>query len=478
MTTISTRISYIHSDTTAVSVDTEVALGNTYEMTGECNVVIMQDSIDTAGHLLSQDTITSVDFDESQDRDNMNSGDASSKSFRQLVSPTRPHNDADEAIVDATLQQPLSPPPLLVQCPNVNDVLFPMEGFTMWPGNMYCNRIIQQYQSKLVTSSQNKADQAQIILEIIHLIQSQHHSSTGNDDESGSGNIGDARFLKAIQVPYRKSNENQNSNHKNNERQRFNIVNDSGDAIPSKTIWEVMYESDVLIQLSKILAFDSNANHANATASNIKKDAAQNEESQISTSAMAILQGLYYVPNYYPSRSEKRPHEYRSGDEETEGSYCSSSEEGDDEYESMSIKRRRVVHRKEDDYKPIATKTSKSSFQSNKANKTSNGPRNTSSTKSSAAHNARPQHLPPVKVSMIGRIMVHGAEHGTTAPSESSSIKSPHNSDTTNHRVNFQYKPKPMKSHQAMFEQEGLECLPKGVTVRPSGKWVRRFSSY
>jgi len=42
-------------------------------------------------------------------------------------------------------------------------------------------------------------------------------------------------------------------------------------------------------------------------------------------------------------------------------------------------------------------------------------------------------------------------------------------------KVNFHYKPKPTKSHKAVLEQEGEAELPKGVTVRPSGKWVRRW---
>lgn len=41
--------------------------------------------------------------------------------------------------------------------------------------------------------------------------------------------------------------------------------------------------------------------------------------------------------------------------------------------------------------------------------------------------------------------------------------------------VNFHYKPKPTKSKEAYMEQEGDSELPKGVTIRPSGKWVRIF---
>ena len=39
-------------------------------------------------------------------------------------------------------------------------------------------------------------------------------------------------------------------------------------------------------------------------------------------------------------------------------------------------------------------------------------------------------------------------------------------------KVNFHYKAKPSRSSKAVMEQEGETELPKGVTVRPSGKWV------
>lgn len=455
---------------------------NSEEMTGS-NVVITQDSMDagasTVGLLLSQDTISSVEFDISQSRDNINSGDASSKLLRQVVSPVRPLNDADEIVV-CTRQPPLPPPPLLVLCPNVNDVLFPMEGFTMWPGNMYCNSILQQLQSKYVASYNNREGQAQIILEIIKMIQSQQHSSNVKDDDSC--NISCSKFLKAIQVPYRNNKQNQNSNHQSMDLQRFSVHDDRGEAIPSKTIWEVMRESDVVIELEKILEFRSESNHSDATTNHNKNQAAENEESQIPASSMAILQGLYYVPNYYPSRTQKQSHEYGSGDEESVVSYDSSSEEDDDDIDdengSMKIKRRRVIHRTMDDFKPT-TKPSKASVSSNNTGKTDTKP-----TKKSIA-TQRVQHPPAVKVSMIGRITVDGDMHSSVASTGSStttpSVKVPIHSGgaTTNkhhhQKVAFQYKPKSMTSHQAMIRQEGSDDLPKGVTVRPSGKWVRNF---
>lgn len=464
MTTAAATTSYVRS---ARSVDTE-------------GVVITQDSIDTTGAsttglLLSQDTIASKDVDDSQERD---SNDASSKGLRQLVSPVCPQNEADEAVDPTLQQQPPLPPRLIVLCPNVNDVLFPMEGFTMWPGNTYCNSILQQYQANFKASSQKKAGQAQILLEMIHLIQTQQQYASGANDD-GSGSSGCGRFLKAIKVPYRKNKRNQNSSckHINDAPPSVSVENDdkSGDTtMPTRTIWEVMYESDVLIEFSKI--FDTEHE---------KREVAVNEESQIPVSSMAILEGLYYVPNYYPSGgTEPRPHEYGSGngsgdDESVVSYYSSSSEEEDDNYgnQPLRIKRRRVIHRTVDDYvSNTAGKTSSNHTSSKMEHRTH------SSTTSNATDNARPQqqHSPPIKVSMIGRIIVDEENRNSVPhPSSSSSATANKHSSSTNGdhhgpKVNFQYKPKSLKSHQAMFEQEGLDCLPKGVTVRPSGKWVRR----
>lgn len=467
----------LNSDTTGSTAMTNNSTGN---------VMITQDSIETdttsasTGRIpvLSQDTISTVEFDGSEHHDNMNSDDTnnSQASQRQEVVPVR--MAVDETVAPTTQPAFLSPPPLIVQCPNVNDVLFPMEGFTMWPGNIYCNNILRQHQSQFTASSDSKEHQALILLEIVQKIQSQQSSNRKDDDRFTDGC---GRFLKAIQVPNRNNQQHQNLKPTKNDLQSHTVENSSGDAMLSKTIWEVMYESDVLIQLSKILVCYTKTNR---TMNDDTTFTTHNDESQISSSAMAILQGLYYVPNYYPTRTDKRPHEYDSCDEdESVVSYYSSSE--DNENEAMSMKKRRVIHRTEDDFKPT---TSKSSVVSNNDRSTDTSSSRTNPTKKSVtSQNVRIQQPPPsAKVSMIGRITVADEElYGgpipvaasittTTTSTTSSSTKNNSNINNSDHKINFQNRHKSMKSHQAMIEQEGSDNLPKGVTVRPSGKWVSR----
>ena len=150
MTTITAPTVGIIDNTISVSVEKD--LNADARMTNS-NVMITQDdsmAASTGGLLLSQDTISSVDFVDSQQ-----------------------HETTDlAAAVTAIKQQPLLPPPLLVQCPNVSDVLFPMEGFKMWPANVYCEIILQQYEAKCIAIGDIQERQAKLVQDIIHLIRS------------------------------------------------------------------------------------------------------------------------------------------------------------------------------------------------------------------------------------------------------------------------------------------------------------------
>ena len=466
---------------------------------------------------MSQDTISTVDFYDSEEHtDDINPEDTSntitSRHHDVVVSVRLHNNHVNETNGTMTKEQqarlpPPPPPPLIVQCPSVIDVLFPMEGFTLWPGNIYCKNLLQQHRSNFILSSYNKELQARILLEIVKMIQSQQQqrsSSSSNEKEDGrvSRDARCGRFLKAIQVPNRKISSHQIQNLKlttndddlqsrNHKKENSNSKNDDDATIQSKTIWEVMYESDVLIQLNNII------NHKKDDSSeHLKND---NNESHISSSAMAILQGLYYVPNYYPTRTEKRPHEYDSNgscDEsnDTDESVVSySSDDNNNENEAMRrMKKRRVIHRTLDDFVPTTTTASKPSA-SIVSNNNDIGVRAGNPTKKPRMmmQNAVRSHQPlptSKKVSMIGRITVKDdtavpVAASSNATSTSSSKTTDHNnnynidneSNSTHHSENkgmFQYRPKSMKSHQAMIEQEGSDNLPKGVTVRPSGKWV------
>ena len=454
MTTITAPTIGIIDNTISVNVETD--LNADARMTNS-NVMITQDdsmAASTGGLLLSQDTISSVDFVDSQQ-----------------------HETTDlAAAVTAIKQQPLLPPPLLVQCPNVSDVLFPMEGFKMWPANVYCEIILQQYEAKCIAIWDNQERQAKLVQDIIHLIRSQQNANDNINVVKCGG-----RFLKAIQVPYRmhKLNQQHESNDQPTEDNNSNnTVN--GDVTSSKTIWEVMHEADAMKVLSKILLArcTKTSQEDNTNDQNESIPPRHNERSsQIAASSLAILQGLYYVPNYYPSRTERRPHEYDSHGSDDDESYASLSDNDDDdddeenEQEAIRIKKRRLIHCSTDDFKcknPSET-----------SNQRPKGKRPTSANKKSSC----PPHS---KVSMIGRVLVNNDGDERCSAHQVSSAEDPiHHSSTIDLHQHNNYtkasfhffKPqKSMKSQQAMIEQEGSDDLPKGVTVRPSGKWVRVIS--
>ncbi len=444
MTTITAPTFGIINNT--ISVRVETALNADARMTNS-NVVITQDdsmAASSGGLLLSQDTISSVDFVDSQQ-----------------------HEATDFAAVVTTIgQHPLLPPPLLVQCPSVNDVLFPMEGFKMWPANVYCEDILQQYESKCIAISDNQEHQAKLVQEIIHLIRSQQNANDNIDVVQCGG-----RFLKAVQVPYRMHKLNQKHKSNNQATDDNNSNNNiNGDATSSKTIWEIINETDAMKVLSKILL--SRCTKTSQDDTNDQNDSMpprHNEpSSQIAASSLAILQGLYYTPNYYPSRIERRPHEYDShgsDDDESCASLSNNDDDDDDEEnerESIRIKKRRLIHSSTEDFK-YKNPSETSNQRAKEKRATSANPIKKSS---------RPPHT---KVSMISHVLVNNDEDERRSAYQVSSAAVPIENNYT--KVNLQFfRPKSMKSQQAMIDQEGSDDLPKGVTVRPSGKWVRDIS--
>jgi len=283
-------------------------------------------------------------------------------------------------VINAVAQDPgavvptMTTPPVYIQCPHPHDVLMPVSGYQLWAGNCrYMNAINAR---KGAFSTGDRSEQARIALEVVHHIQEQRPAG---------------RFLTAIEVPVAA---NPNAN-----------VPANG-SIVSTTMWQVMQETDVLLQLGKHLRETKKEKkrrkkHNRRRKKKKRKYEEEVEESLSSISNLGALESLYYVPAYYPT-----PDNDSLSLEESSSSSESSSEE------------------EPPPPPPPPPKTKK--------------PR------------APPKPRPAPKPK--------------PAPKPAPASSKP---------VNFHYKPKPMKSQQAALKNEGEMTLPKGVTVRPSGKWVR-----
>jgi hypothetical protein len=420
--------------------------------------------------------------------------------------------DMDDNVAIGTRPRRLLPPPALVTNPTLQDVLLPMEKYTTWTGNSNFKTLLQKYQNQLDTSETSKKQQMSIVLEIIQEIEKKKaHSgvdsnATMNDDDDNDGSGG--RFLMAVPLP----------NFARQPKFSTDLVNKCNECgidhatLLSKTIWEVMYETDIIATLTNLLLLPSERNtetafHAddaiqkdqigkeyqqnqtvktNSVGSDSNKSSDINnkngksqqrpKESYISTSSLAILQGLYYVP-YQPvttttaattATRKKRPHEYDSNDSADESvpsrSYLDTPA---CDFRLRTAKKRKVVHRKPEDVKlPVQPGKPK--------------PRAPPTPKTSAIAPIK-SHItvPPKENPPIISVAEKDGTPSEPVPSESPTTTTTNTVATIVEKkpvvdTGIQFKPKSLKSIQAILDQEGTDAnLPKGVTVRPSGKWVR-----
>ena len=303
---------------------------------------------------------------------------------------------------------------LLIESPKANDVLMPMEGYRMWNGNVFFLSLILAKRSAFLQTAK-KMEQAVILIEMIQAV----HNRRG-------------RFLMAIQKPLSPENSSQ---------VKLPPGLDENNLL-STTVWQVLNETDVLLQVtkllrSKVLPEEEDADkrlrrkevkrrrrerralrkqRASATASKSTMHAtapgADEDQvpKQIPSSYMDILQGLYYVPSYYPLGSGR---DDGDSDSHSSSDTSTSSDEDSNDADPKIAKKRR-----------IGWKSTDQRVENQSSSKTSSG--NDSKTAGALSKD----------------------------------------------NMTFHYKPKSIKSQQALIE-EGLDpILPRGVTIRPSGKWV------
>lgn len=326
-----------------------------------------------------------------------------------------------------------------IDCPMANDVLMPMEGYRMWTGNVFFMSLIRKKRSAFLQASTK--DQAAILVDLVQAVQQTRRG----------------RFLTAIQKPLTPQHLSQ--------RNFLPAGLERGD-LHSVTVWKVMDETDVLIQVAKLLRAKAIAEENGVDKARRKEERKRRRKErralrkqraldlastsilsahasvpgteedqirkQIPASYMDILQGLYYVPSYYPLGDAQSLRDNHDGELYSSSDTSTSSDDDSDAGLKITKKRRKSAEKLGPD-----------------TPKTKSGP-NTPKT-IVCTENENDQ-----KVDVV-----------TDFSSES---VSPALTGT----ISFHYKPKSMKSHQALIEEAGRFVeLPKGVTVRPSGKWVR-----
>ena len=248
----------------------------------------------------------------------------------------------------------------------------------------------------------NATDQARLALEIVRTIQR----------EGG-------RFLQAIESPA--------------------SPNESVNGIVRTTVWKILPETDVLVNLGESLRDEHG--HARKRRRQERKERRRERRrlrraartAEIATTAkinntddipeaatMDALKGLYYIP----------------------GAATGTSIAGS-QYRPVTS----ITHGGRDDDTLSSTSTSSSDIESLPLS-----PPHSKKTKATGAR--RVTKGPPGAV----------AHANTTDNLVRLQKKEP--------KLNFHYKAKPSRSSKAAMEKEGESELPKGVTVRPSGKWV------
>jgi hypothetical protein len=296
-----------------------------------------------------------------------------------------------------------------VDYPRQNDVLLPAEGYQLWPGNAHYLTLIDAAHSAFVQAT-SRSEQAQLASNILKDV----HREGG-------------RFLTAIEVPVAE-----------------NSALAAQRSIVRTTAWVLMPDTDVLAQLGQALHMSTDVDEAKRHERKAKKRRRKERKRRrkerrrerrrmralasqppptepVSPSAMGALQSLYYVPSYYPLSDNRN----KTGLECESESLSSSSSSSSDE-EPMVVpppKKKRITVRK--------------------------------------TVIPRPPVLLPVVLPAVGEPKAPPEEGKTDQPA------------LPGGPINFHYKPKPNKSLKAAVYNEGELTLPKGVTVRPSGKWVR-----
>jgi hypothetical protein len=359
------------------------------------------------------------------------------KTNQSTVQTTSPLDLPQENNSDVTASTG-APAESMIECPHSVDVLMPIEGYRRWAGNIYFMSLIHQNQSVLLQAD-HRSDQLRIVREVIHAVQ---------QDPVGG------RFLRAVQIPW--------NNH--DQLSQVTVPGFKNCIIISKTVWEVMKEIDVLIQVGKMLR-SKNATEektlrrterknrrrerhahlhqsviytkAKATVAPLKGDNDGNDtdeeqiQEQILPSSLGILQGLYYVPSYCPHGKAESANGY-DDDDSVSSSEATTSPVEDATTNDMIRK------------KPMITK------------------------KRRIEHVTGKDVIPPPAKHARKNITKKSAWDGTKEKCAAASA-----AVVTDNTV-ITHKPQPMKSQQAVIHQEGHDAnLPKGVTVRPSGKWVR-----
>lgn len=348
---------------------------------------------------LSRESAEALDFDAAETI----ALDTPGKTETAPSGPTQSFNippagpPVDEAAETALPTAAPPPPRSAIEYPRPLDVLMPVEGYQLWSGNARYLTLVASRQAEFLTA--NRSEQARVALEIVHTIQ----------HEGG-------RFLISVDVP---ATETQTAN----------------SSIVRVTAWDLMKETDVLMQLGNALRTSEEEERKRLKKEEKRRRkekkrrrkerrrarrrdrelAAASDEGEVSPSTMGPLQSLYYVPSYYPVADDRSKDSLKY--ESDSGSSSSTYGEG---LPPPVSKKLRVVR------------------------------------KSTKSHPLAPA---PDKKPAFAASFPIGAP-----PDLSTELRKD---------ISFHYKPKSMKSQQAAFDKEGETNLPKGVTVRPSGKWVR-----
>jgi hypothetical protein len=328
--------------------------------------------------------------------------------------PSDTPTDAEPVGTKVEARNPVPAPPhseQTVDYPRQNDVLLPAEGYQLWPGNAHYLTLIDAAHSAFV-QAKSRSEQAQLASNILKDV----HWEGG-------------RFLTAIEVPMAE-----------------NSALAAQRSIVRTTAWVLMPDTDVLAQLGQALLMSTDVDEAIRHERKAKKRRRKERKRRrkerrrerrrmralasqppatdpVSPSAMGALQSLYYVPSYYPLSDNRN----KTGLECESESLSSSSSSSDDDEPMVAQpppKKKRITVRKTVIPRPIVVP-------------------------------------PPPTVLPAGEAKATPEEGKTDQPS------------LPGGPINFHYKPKPNKSLKAAVYNEGELSLPKGVTVRPSGKWVR-----
>jgi hypothetical protein len=357
--------------------------------------------------------------------------------------------------------------PTYVPRPHFNDVIFPVEDYPMWIGNIkYRNEIIKrQFQ---FYNSVDRAEQAKLALEIVHSIQEQRPPG---------------RFVLALKLRPPPTNTATTTNLiQVPENQKFPNKPVPGGFPPylENTIFQVMNETDVLIQLGKQLRrvechrvkrfIAKQKKHptkrTNTTCTNIPKrekhqyvdyffdtdeedeyeENNQEEEDPLDSvptkkvpiESLGPLQVLYYVP-----QNQQLPQKNKIQNYPTTGKHHDDAVSLQSSSSSSPLVKKRTKH--------TASKTMARRFTTNE---------------------------PLSKKIRTGKaVMEYTAKHLdiVVPPPPSSSPFGMNNTASMSEETNNKTKEKPTKATSLMVlsQNEGTNILPKGVTVRPSGKWVR-----